>query len=62
MKNIIDIDWINDILSNIVSPEYNKNLKFIQREDIHMGVSGSSCTNGVQGEEDRYARYIPFLI
>lgn len=53
----IDIETINEILSNIVSPEFNKNLKLIQREDIHLGVSGSSYNSGgVQGESDQYAK------
>lgn len=56
MKNTIDIDLINDILSNIVNPEKNKNLKFVQREDIHLGVSQNFYGEGVQGEEDRYAK------
>lgn len=51
----MDLKKLNNILEDL---EYlnEDELKFIRREDIHLGVSGNSYggSDGVQGEEDSW--------
>lgn len=48
------LEKLNKLLENFNNIENNSLLKFISRENVHMGVSDSSYSDGVQGEEDNY--------
>lgn len=58
----LDVDILNEIFSNFESIESNKHLKYLEKVDGHMGVSGNSYSEeGVQGEYDEYHKIYQIL-
>jgi hypothetical protein len=50
------LEKLNRILTNLHYPSEDV-LEYVQKDEIHMGVSGSSYgDDGVQGESDNYAK------
>ena len=47
----MELKRLNEILGDL---QNNSNLKFIVRQNIRLGVSGSSYNERVEGEEDTY--------
>lgn len=52
----MELKKINQLLSNIdYIDSRNEDLIFIERQDVHLGVTGNSyASEGVRGEEDSY--------
>jgi hypothetical protein len=50
----MELEKLNKVLANLQYPDRSI-LQFVERKDIHMGVSENSYgSEGVQGEEDSY--------